>query len=576
MSISERPADAQIELYSGVASLELSVVAADFTTVASGLGNLSTAVPPGIYQVVVRAGPVIDRTLITVGPGETYRANNLSVRFPAPAPVSDTSTSHEYHQAAVEQASGKLGQMPGPPSGLVLVVRDVRGMEGPPLLPTDLACFSLLDEHLNPLPGFDQGWQLQSHEAIATWSGRLAAGGYALRTDPRLLVGGERMPTTSQIFDQSIWLSDNWQTIVFITTGQGGPQTSAASIHMGQLGIGWSPFDTQVGLALELANWGLREGRSVVPNDLLNVLLNSKYVNPMLGIVGAHSLLLSSEVNWDVVETVIHNLELLVPGHPDVIALRWMAARGRAAAGMAAPPPTAPAAPAVPAVPAVPVGSASWPPMLLSSYRALIAMDAVDCERDRQWLTSRAGCRAAARPGHLDELAADRDRAATAAAGNPAAAGAGEPAPAALRLASLASRRRPAAHFAPAVRDRGPARDRRRSSGPVGRQAGRSGHRESRGLPHGARRPRGGERSPGALWHTFAAGDRARPHVARGDRRSVADLDRFPAASARTDGRGRGRCYRRWRRDLGWPWRRVRRCRRVAHRRGGSHRLVRG
>jgi hypothetical protein len=370
MSISEPPPDAAIELLSTVASVELSVVASDFTPVAVGVGRLSAAVPAGIYQIVARAGPVVDRRLITLAPGATYRDDRISVRFPAPAPVSDTTTSHEYHQAAVEEASGRLSQAAGAPSGLVIVVRDVRGTSGPPLEPGDLACFGLLDQMLNPLSGFDQGWQLRPAEAVATWHGRLDPGGYALRTDPTLLTGAHRASVSRQPFDQSLWLSANWQTIVFITTGEGGPQTTAASVHMAQLGIGWSPYDTDVGLALELANWGLREGRSVLPNDLLNLLLNTKFVNPMLGIVGAHSLLLRSEVDWDVVETVLHNLELMVPGHPDVVALRWRAARRRSGEGTPGPNGAA--------VPSVALGGAAWPPTLLASYRALLEMDAID------------------------------------------------------------------------------------------------------------------------------------------------------------------------------------------------------
>lgn len=361
-------AAARVELASRNSSLELSIVASDFRPLASGVGRLSVEVPPGIYQLVARAGPVVERKLIRLDPGGVYSDADVAVRFPAPAPVTDTSTSHEYQQDAAQQASQAAAQMAGPPSALVIVVRDVRGYDGPPMEAGDVACFGLVDQSLNPVPGFDQGWSLKPKEAVAVWSGRLPSGGYALRTDPARAQGGARRPATSQAFDQSIWLSANWQTVVFITTGEGGPRTSAASVHMAQVGIGWSPYETEVGLALELAHWGLRMGRSVVPENLLNVLLGTKFVNPMLGIVGAHSLLLRADTDPGLLEIVLSNLENMVPGHPDVIALRWMAAARRGGAGVGASTVRMP--------PAQPAPAAIWPPMMLPSYRALIEMDA--------------------------------------------------------------------------------------------------------------------------------------------------------------------------------------------------------
>ena len=361
---------AQVELGSRIRSLELSLIASDFRPLAGGMGRLSATVPPGIYQVVARAGPIVERKLIKLASGETYRDDDIAVGFPAPAPVQNTTTSHEYHQYAAEEASRRVADTPGPPSGLVLVVRDVRGLEGPPLEPLDVAPFQLLDAQLRPLADFAGGWEVRGPEAVATWGTRLPPGGYALRTDPARMRGSPRQPRGGQAFDQSIWLSHGWQTIVFITTGPGGPRSSAASVHMTDLGMNWMPFEVDVGLALELAIWGLREGRSAVPDDLLNLLLGSKFANPMLGIVGAHSLLLRQRTDLALLDVVLNNLEGMVAGHPDVLALRWMMALRRAAeAGADA------GAPALPT--AAPEGGVGWPPMLLASYRALIAMDAV-------------------------------------------------------------------------------------------------------------------------------------------------------------------------------------------------------
>jgi hypothetical protein len=118
----------------------------------------------------------------------------------------------------------------------------------------------------------------------------------------------------------------------------------------------------------------------------------------MLGLVGAHSLLLRHDPDPGLLEVVLKNLDGMMPGHPDVLALRWLAAtRLAGSAGGGAAPATAgdataesagggaAAATAVGAkadsardavAASVPEGGAAWPPMLLPSYRALIDMDA--------------------------------------------------------------------------------------------------------------------------------------------------------------------------------------------------------
>jgi len=352
---------AHVELGSRIPSLELTLVAWDFRPVASGLGRLSADVAPGVYQVVTRAGPVVERRLISLAAGEAHTENDLTVAFPSAAPVRGTTTSHEYHEQLAGAASRQpQGKVPGADSGLVVMVRDVRGQNGPPLDPSELRAFQLLDSSLSRVEAFDAGWIGTATDGAAAWSGQLASGGYALRT-----VAGAAAPTAPRrppvtTVDQSVWLAPGWQTLVFITTGAGGPSPASASVHMSRLGVGWDPSEREVDQALELAQWGLREGRAVVPDDLLGLLLGSKFQDPMLGIVGAHGLLLRPSVDPILLRTVLQNLDGLVPGHPDVAGLRRMAQER----GVDAPPVTP--------------GAATWPPMLVASYRGLINADARD------------------------------------------------------------------------------------------------------------------------------------------------------------------------------------------------------
>jgi len=349
---------ARIELGAANPSLELTVVGADFNPVAAGIGRLEANVPPGIYQIVTRAGPAVERRLVSLEPGETHRETGLQLAFPSAAPVQGTSTTHEYHQELAAEATRKARVMTGIESWLVVIVRDVRGTDGPPLDPAVVRRVELLDRDMRRIPGFADGWDVREHEAAAAWSGGLASGPYVLRTEVAGGVDGS--------VDQSLWLQLGWQTVVFMTIGPTGPEPASASVHLVEMALEWSPFDERLGQALELAGWALREGRPVVPTDLLDILLNSKFRNPMLGLIGAHALLLRPNVDQALLDQVTANLDTLIPGHPDLVALRWIQEERRAAEMRSTP--SRPAA----------QDSVDWPPMLLASYRALIRMDALD------------------------------------------------------------------------------------------------------------------------------------------------------------------------------------------------------
>jgi hypothetical protein len=86
----------------------------------------------------------------------------------------------------------------------------------------------------------------------------------------------------------------------------------------------------------------------------------------MLGIVGAHSLLLRSRVQLSLFDEVLHTLRQLVPDHPDLAALGWMRTEVLGSQGEA----TIPSDRSGPPV--------TWPPMLMRSYAALVRRDAAN------------------------------------------------------------------------------------------------------------------------------------------------------------------------------------------------------
>lgn len=351
----ESASSARLDLAASSPMIEITVVGSDFRPVASGLGSLEAEVPPGLYQVVLRAGPAVQRRLVSVRAGEVHAEHDMVVTFPSAAPVAGSSTSHDSHVDLAATASGRASTSP---TGcwLVLLVRDPRGKAGPPLDAEFLARIELRDASGTPIPGFGERWDLRAQEAVAAWSGALEPGGYIVTVQE-----GEAAP-----IDSSLWMEPGWQCVVFLARDASGHGLSLASVHMVELGLPWSPIEDGVADAAELAAWALREGRSAVPRAELDRLLGTKFRNPMLGLIGAHALLLDPDADQGTIDTILGNLGQLVPGHPDLAALRWMAEAMRARRARR---PLE-----------LPLGERGieWPPMLRASYAAMIAMDAVE------------------------------------------------------------------------------------------------------------------------------------------------------------------------------------------------------
>lgn len=356
--------NARLELRSPQAGVEFALLDSSLQQIASGVGALNARVAPGLYQLEVRAGPSVESQILKLDAGEVHRNLGVSLAFPSAAPLEGTATSHEVQQRAAVEGSERVAREAGPPAGIVLIVRNVGAQEKTPVNKETTRRLTLLDQRLRPVPRFRSGWQLNSNQGWASWSRRLEPGGYVLRSEIRASARGR--PET---LDQSLWLSRGWQSLVFVPNTRFGPATGSASVHMTRLSERWVPGRDPVSQAsasaLELALWGLREGRAVVPDDLLRLLLNAKFTNPMLGIVGAHSLLLEPRFNPRRFATVLGNLKQLLPDHPDVAALSWLGAEAK---GRARPKSGARHFPLI---------EVSWPPMLAAAYVGLVRLDAV-------------------------------------------------------------------------------------------------------------------------------------------------------------------------------------------------------
>jgi hypothetical protein len=334
----------------GSPTLEVEVLDSNFESVGSGVGDLELAVPPGLYEFRFREGSAHESRLVKAESGTTI-VDPPQLETASPAPVDQTVTTHEYHQQPVVDASGAIASVcaePGPETGgIVVMVRNVRGQDKLSF-PADLdRQFVVVDSDLKPISD-DQGWQEDRKAKWALWSRALVPGGYALRID-----NGE---APGESLYQSIWVEAGWQTMVFIPNTPDGPAAELATVHIVRVGQ-WTPSDegSTVAVALESVLDGLRNGRSVVPNDL-NELMHAKFVNPFLGIAAAHALLLDPRPSLRLLTTVIGNLEQLLPRSPDVVALGH---RARAAGARLEP-----------------RDGVVWPPIMYAGYRALLRADA--------------------------------------------------------------------------------------------------------------------------------------------------------------------------------------------------------
>jgi len=332
--------DGRIVLSAAMPGVAFTIVDGTFQAVARGVGTLDVTLLHGLYEIATRAGGSVETQLISLEPGEVWRREGITAGVYGAAPLPGSRTANAMHAAAAESASRWVAAEPGPPSGLVVVVRRLEP-GGSELHHEQLI---LLDRELRPVPEWI--WTADQGAGIATASHRLEPGPYVLRLRQPKGHGPQ--------LDQTVWLSEGWQTLVFCPNGPERPAVEDSSVHMCRLTDAFPGANAGLAAAVEIATSGLRQGLPLVNADLLELLREQDFANPMLGITGAHALLLQPELGDYC--AVVAELRTLLPEHPDVIAL-------------ATHPSCAPAG-----LPPV-----SWPPMLGASYdRLLLPADRLD------------------------------------------------------------------------------------------------------------------------------------------------------------------------------------------------------
>ena len=353
-----------IHLRSISGPVEMRLLNHQYQTVALGYGEIQQEVPPGLYRLEVNAGATQTREHISIEPGERIENLNVSVPFPSAAPIPGTSTGNEQHGRQAAKLSRHPNKAYGKGGRLVLFFRNMDKEENWPI---DVLPLSLRDDSFREVGNLPEDVIRNEGEGWVALAANIKPGGYVLRNTRRMRKSWGSAGSEGESVDLSLWVSKGWITILFIPSWKGRtvPSLRNSSVYMAELRQGFD-YDIlardlssqQVGLASELALIGLRQGRPMVSHTRLRSMLQSKFRNPMLGILGAHALLLESEPRWSLFDTVVRSLKKLIPDHPDVTALHILGKQRRDKGSRSL------------------VDPVLWPPLLYTSYRALIARDA--------------------------------------------------------------------------------------------------------------------------------------------------------------------------------------------------------
>lgn len=358
-SNSEKKYEAEVNVVSKNGPIRIELFDHNFKRRAIGFGELHQRVQEGLYTLRYTAGTAQREERISVDPGETLSTTWVDLPFQSSAPIRGSSTTHEFHHYPASNLSRQPNKKLGTDGCMMIFVRTI---DGNGRAPVSLDSLSLLDSQLRRILNLNDRPAQNPAEGWAGQCIQLNPGGYALQWKAAESESKKSEADGALPINQSLWVAKGWVTIVFLgyNSTRGQLERQRASIHMVRQDMGFNDYEPQINQALELSLGGLRSGNLIVPDDLLNLLLNGKFQNPMLGIVGAHAMLQRYEKNWSLFDIVLDNLEKLIPGDPDVIALKLLGRHLRNDMSRAN------------------IQSLCWPPMLYTGYRALIAHDWIE------------------------------------------------------------------------------------------------------------------------------------------------------------------------------------------------------
>jgi len=354
-----------LDVNTGGDSAEIFVIDGQFNLVGRGIGpHQAFALAPGIYKIKVVAGAKTHEEHVVLRPGsKSVRKEFSPLPFSTPAPLDDTDKTHAFHVKAAVQHSRLVHVQAGVGSWIFVCARGwsekTRTDSATHARPHPARGLKLLNDSGETVVDFEQkaaknlGW-----EPWAACNVSVRPGIYRLQL---------KVPSLGRTLEQTVVASPYWQTQIFLLQRDYGQDTheaarrgvsdiradlSGASVLMN--GPGYidhlpqpprsprlsSPpgFDSgkRVLRQVELARLALLNQRKIL-SDELRSMLRYKSENPMLGIFGAHLILLErksrkekpdkkrlekEKADDELLREVVKNLRRLVGReHPDVEAI---------------------------------------------------------------------------------------------------------------------------------------------------------------------------------------------------------------------------------------------------------------
>lgn len=348
MSSSDRP----VFIQAADGCSELYLVNDRFEVVASGVGRLFAQVSPGLYKVRQRIGDNERSQVVEVersdGPMHVALA---ALSFASPIPLEGTNTSREFQQEALGQTRTTAA---GKGTGRISVlVRDSRwemggnnNDRGEFLMGevSRLTLESLDGAFVKPLK---QLGQVDIARGFFRASINVVPGHYVLTQS-----ASEGLQHCLPLEVSAVWVP---QVFLRISQQAGSTQPQAldldhSSIVYASPGERLYPGNRDL-LLLEVVRKAFARRRTDIGAEFLQEILDGKYRNPMLGLIGSHLLLDSAEQDKARIKAVVDNTAaLLGENFPDIIALRLRLADRT----------DTPPAPSLPTVTSPPLLAASW------------------------------------------------------------------------------------------------------------------------------------------------------------------------------------------------------------------------
>lgn len=289
--------------------------------------KLETYQQPGVYKIRLRAGfATHDEIILLENP---VRKHYAPLPFFSPVPLQGTACSIESHVRAAEDMSRNMERVVfGEGSEIFLFARDFKCSPNDPLCLIDNPARDLTLRSVDGKTVVDLAVQSKVEWGAEPWAA------CALKVDPGIYLLSFKMPNGKHI-EQTLCATRGWHTQVFLTqrasvlenkrAGEQEEQTIKVPDLFGAAVLVSKTREfrsnDKSARQVEVSRLSLTHKRKVIGGRLRDVL-TKELTQPMLGIYGAHLLLLEKTVDVALFQSVINNLRnVFGNSHPDVEAL---------------------------------------------------------------------------------------------------------------------------------------------------------------------------------------------------------------------------------------------------------------